>query len=86
VSEADAVLVRLIDGLDVAVNVTASMSVTAGPAGGVPVTDAEFVRLPASTSDCVATYENWHDVVAAGGKVTAEHVPTTVAPERPSEI
>jgi hypothetical protein len=50
VREAEAVFVRLMDGDDVAVRVTASVSVTAGPVGGVPVTDAELVNEPASTS------------------------------------
>jgi hypothetical protein len=86
VRESEVVFVSEMLGVAVARRVTASVSVTAGPVGGVPVTDAEFVSEPASTSACVPTYENWHDVVAAGARVTAEHVPTTVAPARPSDI
>ncbi len=54
----EVVFVRLIDGDAVAVKVTASVSVTSGPDGGVPTTDAEFVNEPESTSACVAVYSN----------------------------
>ncbi len=59
---------------------TASVSVTSGPDGGVPTTEAEFVNEPASTSACVAMYSNEQLVVAPGASVTGSHVPTTTPP------
>ncbi len=73
-------------GEAVAVNVTASVSDTSGPLGGDPTTDALLVRLPASTSACVAVYSNEQVVVAPGASVTGSHVPTADAPLNPSEI
>ncbi len=64
----------------VAVNVTASVSVTSGPVGGVPTTDATLVKQPESTSAWVAVYSNWQLAVAPGASVTGSHVPTTDAP------
>ena len=50
----DVVFVSTIDGAAVAVMVTASVAATAGPVGGKPTTDAEFVNEPESTSAWVA--------------------------------
>ncbi len=73
-------------GAAVADNVTASVSETVPPPGGVPTTDASLVRLPESTSDWVAVYSNWQLVVSVGARVTAVQEPTTDAPLRASEI
>ena len=86
VSVSPVVFVSEIAGAAVAVRVTASVSVTAGPDGGVPVTEALLVRDPASTSAWVAVYSNVQDVVADGANVIGSHVPTTAAPARPSLI
>ena len=44
------VFLRSIAGEAGAINVTASVSVTVGPVGGVPTTEAALVNEPASTS------------------------------------
>ena len=80
------VLDSVMSGAAVADNVTASVSETVPPPGGVPTTEASLVRLPESTSDCVAVYSNWHDVVSVGASVAAGQEPTTAEPLRPSEI
>ncbi len=73
-------------GAAVADNVTASVSETVPPPGGVPTTEASLVRLPESISPWVAVYSNWQDVVSPGANVAAGHEPTTDEPLRASEI
>ncbi len=80
------VFVSVISGVAVADNVTASESDTVPPPGGVPTTEASLVRLPESTSDWVAVYSNWQDVVSPGANVAAGQEPTTLEPDKPSEI
>jgi hypothetical protein len=65
----NALLTRSTLGELVAVTVSASVSVTAGPAGGVPVAVAVFAIDPASTSACVTTYVVVHVVDALGANV-----------------
>jgi hypothetical protein len=55
----------------VAVTVSPSVSVTAGPDGGVPETVAVFVIEPASRSACVTAYVAVHVVDALGANVLA---------------
>ena len=67
-------MVNVIDGVEVAVNVTESESVTAAPVGGVPDTVAVFTTEPASTSDCVTVYVAEHVVDPPGTKLVTGHV------------
>jgi hypothetical protein len=62
----DAVFTTWIAGPAVAVTVSESLSVTAGPDGGVPETVAVFVIEPASRSACVTAYVAVQVMVAAG--------------------
>ena len=76
----------VMSGVAVADNVTASVSETVPPPGGVPTTEASLVRLPESMSPWVAVYSNWQLVVSVGARVTAGQEPTTLEPDKPSEI
>jgi hypothetical protein len=62
----DALFTTWIAGPAIAVTVSLSVSVTAGPDGGVPETVAVFVIEPTSKSACVTTYVAVHVVAAAG--------------------
>ncbi len=75
------VFVSVMSGVAVADNVTASVSDTVPPPGGVPTTEASLVRLPESTSPWVAVYANWQLVVSPGANVAAGQDPTTLEPD-----
>ena len=66
-------MATLIDGVRVAVTVAESVSVTAGPLGGVPDTVAVFAIEPAFMSANVTVYVAVHVVVAAGFSVACGH-------------
>ena len=66
-------MTTLIDGTDDAVTVAESVSVTAGPLGGVPDTVAVFMIEPASMSANVTVYVAVQVVVAAGFRVDCGH-------------
>ena len=69
----DADFVNEIEGVRVTVTVSASVSVTAAPRGGVPRAVAVLLIAPASISAWVATYVAEHVVEMVGAKVVTGH-------------
>ena len=63
----------VIDGDWVDVTVAESVSVTAGPVGGVPVVVAVFTTEPAFMSDSVTVYDAVHVVDTEGANVDTGH-------------